>query len=563
MKDHLLNGKEKNMDEQKNCIGGSHLRIRPSKRKVFLCSLLSVIALVITASLSYAYFTSLGETNRQEATISAGTVSATFADGTLGITKELTFGESITKSFTITNTGTVDATVKMYFKDLINTYGLGSLTYTLSQSETENGPYTEIVNKTDVPKSIRPSLKKLVEPLVIPVGKTYYYNLEISLNYLSDVNQDADIDAKFSTSFELKDINEEEPPLPTLMKVTSTYNEKLWAHRKDIKRIVFEMAEEPKEDATYSYDLSEAQNGSIMSYLVPDEEDNTKYIAYIQSDDKISLNEDSSYLFYNFTNLEEIENIKFLDTSKVINMASMFRYCQKLSSLDLSSFDTSKVTNMRNMFYYCSNLILLNINNFDTSNVIDMSSMFQFCTSLNSLDLSEFDTSSVTNMSHMFDWCHNIKRLNLNNFDTSKVTNMANMFFCCIKLEVVDLSSFDTSNVTNMNAMFSMNGMTSSFIELDLSNFDTSKVTNMSSMFNACTSLISLDLSNFNTSNVTTMYAMFSWCLNLTSLNLSKFDTSKVKEMSYMFRNCNKLANLNLKNWNINKVVETTDNFRE
>ena len=43
--------------------------------------------------------------------------------------------------------------------------------------------------------------------MTIPVGKRYYYNLEITLNYLSDINQDADINAIFNTKFKVEDIN--------------------------------------------------------------------------------------------------------------------------------------------------------------------------------------------------------------------------------------------------------------------------------------------------------------------------------------------------------------------
>ena len=46
-----------------------------------------------------------------------------------------------------------------------------------------------------------------------------------------------------------------------------------------------------------------------MSYLVPDSEDETKYIVYIQSDGETVANRDSSFLFYNFTSLESISNL--------------------------------------------------------------------------------------------------------------------------------------------------------------------------------------------------------------------------------------------------------------
>jgi surface protein len=53
----------------------------------------------------------------------------------------------------------------------------------------------------------------------------------------------------------------------------------------------------------------------------------------------------------------------------VTDMGSMFYDCNKLTSIDLSSFDTSKVTNMSYMFDSCSSLTTLDLSNFDTSNV--------------------------------------------------------------------------------------------------------------------------------------------------------------------------------------------------
>lgn len=49
----------------------------------------------------------------------------------------------------------------------------------------------------------------------------------------------------------------------------------------------------------------------------------------------------------------------------------MFQGCNKLTSLDLSSFDTSAVTNMVNMFQSCPNLtsLILGPNFFKTSKV--------------------------------------------------------------------------------------------------------------------------------------------------------------------------------------------------
>ena len=140
-------------------------------------------------------------------TLNTATVSVKFSDNDLGLNAVLNFGDSVTKKFTIENTGTADAKVKMFFDEMTNTYTEGSLTYTLYYSETEAGDYVEIISKTNIPKSQNAYKRILANSLTIPVGKTYYYNLEITLNYLNDVNQDLDINAIFNTKFKVEDIN--------------------------------------------------------------------------------------------------------------------------------------------------------------------------------------------------------------------------------------------------------------------------------------------------------------------------------------------------------------------
>ena len=145
--------------------------------------------------------------------------------------------------------------------------------------------------------------------------------------------------------------------------------------------------------------------------------------------------------------------------------------------------DTSNITDMR---YFVSSETLeeLNLSNFDTSKVINMSSMFRECIKLITLDLSNFNTSNVTDMSYVFNGCSSLTSLNLSNFNTSKVTNMSNMFAYCSKLTSLDLSNSDTSKVTNMYNMF--NGC-KSLTHLDMRNFDFTKVTSYSNMFGAAT----------------------------------------------------------------------------
>ncbi|MBR5170138.1 MAG: BspA family leucine-rich repeat surface protein, partial [Muribaculaceae bacterium] len=113
--------------------------------------------------------------------------------------------------------------------------------------------------------------------------------------------------------------------------------------------------------------------------------------------------------FYHMENLQSITGLNYLNTSEVTNMAWMFAYCFKLTSLDVSHFNTSKVT--------------------------DMTSMFGLCKALTSLDLSSFNTSKVTSMYYMFQNDTNLRTIYVgNDWSTAAVTNSICMFYNCPSL---------------------------------------------------------------------------------------------------------------------------------
>ena len=363
------------------------------------------------------------------------------------------------------------------------------------------------------------------------------------------------------------------------------YNGEFWSdkYKQNTTKIIIQNELNPITEAVEFWDVSEANDGSVMAYALLNE-DATTYTIYLQGPGKIIANENSNFLFAEFEKLESIEGLENLDTSNVTSMRAMFSDCTSLINLDISSFDTSKVVEMYSIFARCKSLTSLDLSHLDTSNVVTMGSMFWNCISLTNLDLNHFDTSNVTNMANMFYGCSNIINLDISHFDTSKVTNMVGMFSGCSNLVSLDLSNFDTSNVTHMVHMFKdCSGLTSldlsnfdtsnavfiggmftncsSLSSLNVSSFDTSKVTSMVSLFKNCNSLTSLDISNFNTSNVVYMNEMFNGCGNLTDLDLSHFDTSQVTGMKQMFFGCRSLTNLDLSSFNTSNVTNTEGMF--
>jgi len=178
------------------------------KKKRLMITLLLVISILMFVGFAYAYLAAgVNNDDAQEASITTGTMNLTFADGTSAFqAKEINIGESVTKTFTIENTGTLDATASMYFKDLVNTYLEGSMTYRLEYSENENGPYKLLKAESDVPYSdnFTSQYLKLISNIIkVPAGEKLYYKLIITFNNLQDLDQSADLDAVLNTKFTL------------------------------------------------------------------------------------------------------------------------------------------------------------------------------------------------------------------------------------------------------------------------------------------------------------------------------------------------------------------------
>ena len=142
-----------------------------------------------------------------------------------------------------------------------------------------------------------------------------------------------------------------------------------------------------------------------------------------------------------FTSGFQSDKIKAISPDSLVYLPSdsisIFRDCNNLTELDLSSFNTTNVTDMSYMFYGCSKLTDLDLSNFDTSNVTEMAWMFIHCNSLTNLNLSSFNTSKVTNMELMFKYCNSLTSLDLSSFDTSSVTEKDDMLYGCTNLEIL------------------------------------------------------------------------------------------------------------------------------
>ncbi len=364
-------------------------------------------------------------------------------------------------------------------------------------------------------------------------------------------------------------------------------SDSFWQYSNQILTINFETEMNPPENASYTYDVSERQDGSIMAYLVPnnslgDTDDMMFYDLYIQANGKIIANQDFSGWFAGMQYLFQINGTENIDTSNVTNMSNLFAGTG-LAAVDLSSnseespfsvninldfLNTSSVTDMSSMFAFSllQNILGVNesISKFDTSNVEDIRNMFLYTLgtivegTTSKIDISNWNTFNVRDMSGLFG-LYQGNEIIMGEINTSNVTNMKGMFFTTSSstLTSLDLSGISTESVTDMSYMFS--GL-SSLTTLDVSHFDTSKVTDMSGMFFALSSLTTLDVSHFKTSKVTNMSAMFVG-LDMQELNLTSFDTSNTTNMSGMFQATRLDTTLDLSSFNTTKVTDLSGMF--
>ncbi len=316
----------------------------------------------------------------------------------------------------------------------------------------------------------------------------------------------------------------------------------------------------------------------------------------------------TAYWFFDCNNLVAIDGLENLKTDEVTSMREMFMYCDKLTSLNLSSFNTTHVHDMSDMFYGCESLTILDLSSFYTLNVTDMSGMF-FKNAMSVLDLSSFNTANVTNMMGMFRMCPYLTTIYVSDgWTTDYVTNGNEMFMGCQNLKGgqgtvftqanmgVEYAHIDggennpgyltdknapvvvdeiiaygvlTDQMKKMTLYYDKNmashteGMTLPWgellngyeynharetlvtIDIDPSFANFNTLESSGYIFAGCMKLTAIHgLQYFVTDHMTKMQEMFASCESLTELDLSSFNTSHVTEMFAMFQGCSHLKTI-------------------
>ena len=300
---------------------------------------------------------------------------------------------------------------------------------------------------------------------------------------------------------------------------------------------------------------------------------NNKEIKFDEGNEELkNLNETNTKLFINgkqqdfkkyfIPEKEGNYEVKIIFTKKLKDCSYMFRNCNNITSIDLSSFDSSDVTNMYYMFGKCHYLKDINLKNLNTQNVKDMSYMFNKCRNLQKINFPQsFNTQEVTKMNSMFHNCDQLSDITFGpSFKTNKVTHMQIMFGKCSLLKNLDLRNFNTEKVKDMNYMFDQ-CINLEEIKIDPTKFITSQVDQMGHMFNKCEKLKKIDLSSFIGGKITMSSYMFANCKEMNEINLSHFNVNEETIMNNMFNDCSKLQYLDLSSFKISNNDNTKQMF--
>ena len=175
-------------------------------KKILILSIIGSLLLVsIAIASSYAYFVAnvSGNKDANNVVITNGVMSLEYTDGDEITLANAVPGNSVTKTFTVKNTGNVATTYTIYFSELSNKFvDKTDLVYTLTS--TDGG---KNVAQTQVPDSN----EAMVNNYEIEAGKTHTYTLTITF-LDKDENQDDNQNVSFSTKVTINETKEVESP---------------------------------------------------------------------------------------------------------------------------------------------------------------------------------------------------------------------------------------------------------------------------------------------------------------------------------------------------------------
>ena len=412
------------------------------KDKKIIFGITLAFIFIASVGFSYAYFSS-AITNKdvKDQVVETGTLQLTYTDGPEINIQNMKPGNTINKTITVKNTGSLEAKYNIIWQELTNEITNdevlieGTCTRINITTEEVDGTCENIVSTPINSLKIKRSIS--IEPNII-----HKYDLTITFKDI-DADQNYNQGKKFGGVLGVENAPEV---------VNCTFDGEVTQGAEYVNGIYTYRYMQEKSDANESTltvnwkNMDDPGWGVALTNPLSTEDVSTAEVCTYINDVPVI------YMGGMFA-LSQASNIDLsrLNTSNVISMSGMFGYSQA-STLDLSNLDTSNVIDMSGLFYH-SNATSINLEGLDTSKVIQMWNMFMN-SKVTNIDLSSFDTSKVESFRLMFGDTL-FTTLNLSSFDTSNVTNMEGMFYNNKNLVTIYANDkFVTTAVTSSEGMF-------------------------------------------------------------------------------------------------------------
>lgn len=274
------------------------------------------------------------------------------------------------------------------------------------------------------------------------------------------------------------------------------------------------------------------------------------------------------YGFCNAIYLTDISELKYADTSQVIEMSRLFAGCQYLTVEKLKEaigdWDVSSLQLITWAFTNASVTDLSFLEKWRTPNLVSLDGAFYAMQSLTSAHgLEHWDVSNVTSLKEIFDVDILLSDISaLASWDVSKVQTMQGAFVSCYALaDLTPLASWNVSSLTNIQSIFE--GDRSITTLLPLRNW-APRLGTIIYAFRNCTGLTNLQgLENFDVSNVSNFQQVFDGDVGIRSLTgIENWNVSNGQNFSNCFADLHFITNiLPLKDWDMRSATNISGMF--
>ena len=325
-----------------------------------------------------------------------------------------------------------------------------------------------------------------------------------------------------------------------------------------IKNVVFQANSDGTVPSLPYVDVSSTESSTPI-YASWDASTGTVYVS--SPSYKVYANSNAGFMFKNLKCLEKVSLGDF-STDYTECLWSLFDGCERIQSVDMSSFDLSLVNNASALFAGCENLTEIAWPNmtFSKTRTVDVSSIFNGCKLLTNIDLHCLDDCKVNNFCEAFSSCNSLKSIDISKIDFSSCGGYIATFRNCSSLITLDVSNFGWKNVSG-ECVWTFQGCTS-LKEINLGDFYIPKARRLDSIFENCSSLEKMDYTRFDV-NAETYENFFCGCTSLRSINVDHMVTSLTRNIRGVFWNCKSLENIDLSHWNTSSVTVMSVLFTE